>query len=143
MSFLGHTWVCISSALWKMYWWWKAENLWDPWCPTELFLRYTCKSGLDIKEVRGRSMSVWDGFCGLCQNPDSIQRDSYRVCFIKDFVMSCWSGNHPQNNLAKFGYIQVMKVAKKAKKPESLFILGYLLPIIKIWWFQCFSFEIW
>jgi hypothetical protein len=32
------------------------------------------------------------------------------------------SGNHPENDLAKFGYILDMKVEKK---PESFYVLGY------------------
>jgi hypothetical protein len=45
------------------------------------------------------------------------------------------SGNHPENNLAKFGYILDMKVGKqKRKKTDSICTLGYLLElIIKIW----------
>ncbi len=119
--FLG-TWVCIS-ALWKCIDDEKLKFMGSNGVQQSCFLKYTCKGGLDIKEVRGWPMSVWDGFCGLCQNPDSIQRDSYRVCF-QDFVMSCWSGNHPQNNLAKFGYIQDMKVAKKEKKQNPCFFLA-------------------
>jgi hypothetical protein len=43
------------------------------------------------------------------------------------------SGHHPENNLAKFGYILDMKVEKKSK---SFYVLGYLLElIIKIWRF--------
>ncbi len=53
---------------------------------------------------------------------------------------SSQSGNHPKNNLVKFGYIIIhMKVGKRA---ESLYIPGYLLEgfiihwqfgILKIW----------
>jgi len=40
------------------------------------------------------------------------------------------SGHHPENDLAKFGYMLDMKVEKKS---ESFYILGYLLEfIIKI-----------
>jgi hypothetical protein len=47
------------------------------------------------------------------------------------------SGHHPENNLAKFGYILDMKLGKK--KILSIF-LGYLLElIIKVWRFG-FSF---
>ncbi len=39
------------------------------------------------------------------------------------------SGNHLENNLAKFGYILNMKVEKQ-KKQESLYVLDYLLELI-------------
>jgi len=43
----------------------------------------------------------------------------------------CQSGNHPENNLGKFGYILDIKVGQK---PKSFYILGYLLElVIKIW----------
>jgi hypothetical protein len=35
------------------------------------------------------------------------------------------SGHHPENNLAKFGYILDMK---NRKRTESFYILGYLAP---------------
>jgi hypothetical protein len=46
------------------------------------------------------------------------------------FLSILWcnqSGNHPENNLAKFGYILDMKVGKKKKKTEYFFILGWNL----------------
>jgi hypothetical protein len=44
-------------------------------------------------------------------------------------------GNHPKNNLAKFGYIIDVKVGEK-QKTESFYVLGYLLElIIKTWEF--------
>jgi hypothetical protein len=49
------------------------------------------------------------------------------------------SGDHPKNNLAKYGYILDMKVGKKRGKKKfkkSFHILGYLLElIIQIWRF--------
>jgi hypothetical protein len=36
------------------------------------------------------------------------------------------SGDRPENNLAKSGYVPDMKVEKKKKK-QSFYILGYLL----------------
>jgi hypothetical protein len=40
-------------------------------------------------------------------------------------------GNHPENNLGKFGYILDIKVGQK---PKSFYSLGYLLElVIKIW----------
>jgi hypothetical protein len=45
------------------------------------------------------------------------------------------SGDHPESNLAKFGYILDMKVEGK-KKPESFYVIGYLIElVIKIWQF--------
>jgi hypothetical protein len=45
--------------------------------------------------------------------------------------LSRQSGNHPENNLAKFGYILDIKVGQK---PKSFYILGYLLELVqKIW----------
>jgi hypothetical protein len=38
------------------------------------------------------------------------------------------SGDHPEKNLAKFGYILDMKIGKR--KTESFYILGYLLELI-------------
>jgi len=53
------------------------------------------------------------------------------------FLRILWcsqSGDHPENNLAKFGYILDMKIGKR--KTESFYILSYLLElIIKIWGF--------
>jgi len=47
------------------------------------------------------------------------------------------SGDHPENNLSKFGYILDMKLAKKT---ESFDVLGYLLEfIIKLWRFGFLS----
>ncbi len=44
------------------------------------------------------------------------------------------SGDHPENNLAKFGYILDMKGGKQT---ESFNILGYLSELIKrMWWFD-------
>jgi len=42
------------------------------------------------------------------------------------------NGDHPENNLAKFGYILFRKQAKpkKKKKTESFYIFGYLLEVI-------------
>jgi hypothetical protein len=49
------------------------------------------------------------------------------------------SGNHPENNLAKFGYIIDMKVEKNI---GSFYILGYLLEVIvRLWQFQIFEFQ--
>jgi hypothetical protein len=39
------------------------------------------------------------------------------------------SGNHPENNLAKVGYIQDTKMGKKKR---SFYILGYLLDLMAI-----------
>jgi hypothetical protein len=58
------------------------------------------------------------------------------------------SGDHPENNLAKLGYILDMKVEKKQK---AFYIFGYLLKLIikKSWEFgelflkkSCLSVEI-
>jgi hypothetical protein len=46
------------------------------------------------------------------------------------YLLVSQSGDHSKNNLAKFGFIQDMKVGKKKRKKESLFILGYLLGLI-------------
>jgi hypothetical protein len=62
------------------------------------------------------------------------------------WILRCsQSGNHPENNLAKFCYILNMKLEKKIKKSGSFYILGYLLElIITIWWSDfVFSFKIW
>jgi len=57
---------------------------------------------------------------------------------FKDFLIS-QSGNHPENNLAKFGYIIDMKVEKNI---GSFYILGYLLEVIvRLWQFQIFEFQ--
>jgi hypothetical protein len=40
------------------------------------------------------------------------------------------SGNHPENNLAKFCYILNMKLEKKVKKSWPFYIFGYLLELI-------------
>lgn len=101
----------------------KSWNLWDPWCPTELFLKYTCKGGLETSKKSEADGWVYEMDFVVCVKIlTPIRRDSYRVCF-KDFVMSCWSGNHPQNNVANFGYIQDMKVAKKEN--PCLFLATY------------------
>jgi hypothetical protein len=55
-----------------------------------------------------------------------------------DFVIR-QSGNHPENNLAKFGYILDMNAGQK---PKSFYILGYLLElVIKIWRIWAISFH--
>ncbi len=47
------------------------------------------------------------------------------------------SGFHPENNLAKFGYILGYQTRKAKQNPLSFCIIGYLLKlIIKIWWFK-------
>jgi len=52
--------------------------------------------------------------------------------FFLRILWCSWSGHHPENNLAKFGYIIDMKVY--IFKIKSFFILGYLLKgIIKLW----------
>jgi hypothetical protein len=41
----------------------------------------------------------------------------------------CWeSGGHPEDDLARFGYMLDMKSTKK--KTESFYILGYLLELV-------------
>jgi hypothetical protein len=58
----------------------------------------------------------------------------YQAGFLIRILWCSQSGNHSQNNLAKFGCILYMKVEKKT---ESFYILAYLLElIIKIWWFE-------
>jgi hypothetical protein len=48
-------------------------------------------------------------------------------------VLCSQSGDHPENNLAKFGYILDIKL----EKIKSFYILGYLLElIVKIWRFE-------
>jgi hypothetical protein len=63
---------------------------------------------------------------------------------LRWLLFSCWprqgfhstilwcsqSGNHSQNNLAKFGYALDMKVGK-IKNKKSFYILCYLLELIK------------
>ncbi len=48
--------------------------------------------------------------------------------FFSAFCDVAKSGDHPENNLAKFGYIIDIKVGenkfKKKKKPESFYIPG-------------------
>jgi hypothetical protein len=59
----------------------------------------------------------------------------------QDFLRILWcsqSGNNPENNLLKFGYILHMEVEKK-KNPFH--ILGY--PSIKIWRFEIVFFKNW
>jgi hypothetical protein len=49
--------------------------------------------------------------------------------FLLRIFLCSQSGNHSENNLAKFGYVLDMEVEKK----KFFYILGYLLePIIKI-----------
>jgi len=47
--------------------------------------------------------------------------------FLWRILWCSQSDNHPENNLAKFGYIIDMKIRKKT---ESFYILSYLLQII-------------
>jgi hypothetical protein len=47
--------------------------------------------------------------------------------FLLRILWCSQSDNHPENNLAKFGYIIDMKIRKQI---ESFYILGYLLQVI-------------
>jgi len=139
MSFFGH--LLVHICIMEMYWWWKGEIYGIHGVQQSCFWSTLVRVGWTPKKSEA-DWWVYEMDFVVCVKILTPFRDSYRVC-LKDFVMSCWSGNHPQNNLAKVCYIQDMKLAKQEKKTESLFILGYLLLIIKIWWFQFFSFEIW
>jgi 5-methylthioribose kinase len=74
--------------------------------------------------------------------------DLARVSFQSGFCDVDQSGDHPENNLAKFGYILFRKQGKQKKKKkntESFSIFGYLLEVIvEIWRYLEFSFfKIW
>jgi len=40
------------------------------------------------------------------------------------------SGDHPENSLAKFGYMLEMKVKKKEKRTIYMMFCGYLLEVV-------------
>ncbi len=59
--------------------------------------------------------------------------------FLLRILWCSQSDNHPENNLAKFGYIIDMKIRKQT---ISFYILGYLLEVsIKVWQFGIFKFQ--
>jgi hypothetical protein len=70
--------------------------------------------------------------------------DLARVSFQSGFCDVDQSGDHPENNLAKFGYILFRKQGKP-NNTESFSIFGYLLEVIvEIWRYLEFSFfKIW
>jgi len=58
------------------------------------------------------------------------------MVFLISILWCSWNGNHPQRDLVRFGYKLDMK---NRKKPESFYILGYLMElIIKVWEFGIF-----
>jgi hypothetical protein len=57
----------------------------------------------------------------------------FRAGFLLRILLCSQSGDHPENNLAKFGYILDIKL----EKIKSFSILRYLLELfIKIWRFE-------
>ncbi len=61
--------------------------------------------------------------------------------FLLRILRCSQSGDHPENDLTKFGYTPDMKVRKKKKEKKaqnsSTFLATYLLElIIKIWRFE-------
>jgi hypothetical protein len=82
---------------------------------------------------------------GSFQNYKRIGSRYHALLMVK--ILWCsQSGDLPENNLAKFGYVIDMKFGRgKKKKTEFFYVLGYLLElIIKIWRFlELFFFKIW
>ncbi len=63
-------------------------------------------------------------FAEFFQHEKNEKIKHWKAGFLLRILWCSQSGNHPQNNLAKFGYILNMKVQKKKKKQNASMFLA-------------------
>jgi len=109
----------------------RREILWEGWLKMneEFFFEFLIRSCFEVKF--GRDFVGGEGI-KLPTPPHLRNRVSLRILWCSQ------SGDHPGNDLARFGYIIDMKVFFFFKT-ESFYILGYVLKvIIRLWQFGIF-----